>query len=63
MDIRIHQDGSMVGLEIVSDTAKTWVDENVDSEGYQWLGNTLWVEARFAGTVAHGAINDGLTVE
>jgi hypothetical protein len=38
----------MVGFTMLSDDAKQWLDENVETEGWQWLGNILWVDMRSA---------------
>jgi len=42
--------------------AKQWVDENVQSEPWQWLGNSLVVETRLAWGLAIGMKNAGLVL-
>lgn len=40
--------------------AKTWIDDNVQTESYHWLGNVLVVEYRYACGLALGMQQDGL---
>jgi len=47
-DITIHDQGSVVGFTPHSGKAWVWFEENVQSEGWQWMGTTLWVDHRFA---------------
>lgn len=60
-DIRIIRSGSMIGLHMLSDRAEAWVDDNVDSKPYQWMGKILWADARFGETVIEGMQAAGLT--
>ena len=62
VDIRICNDGSMVGFIPVSDAGKRWLNDNVASEDWQWLGCTLWVDQRFAGDLIEGMVIGGLAV-
>lgn len=62
MDVQVHNGGSVFQFEIKSAAARTWVDENVGSEGWQWMGNRLCVEHRFAGPLAEGLIEAGFDV-
>jgi hypothetical protein len=62
-DVRFVNHGSLVGIDAVSDAAKTWIDDNVTAEGYMWIGGVLMCESRFAFDIACGMRNDGLEVQ
>jgi len=62
IDIRIHDDGTVVGFTPLTDAARDWIDENVESESWQWLGETLFVDHRMARPLAHGMAADGLEI-
>jgi len=47
----------------LTDRAKLWIDENVETEGWQWLGATLVVETRFAYSLAVGMTDAGLILK
>jgi hypothetical protein len=61
-DLTVRNEGTIV--QIIPNTllARNWISENVQSEGWQWLGMTLCVDHRMAGPLLEGAILDGLTV-
>ena len=44
-------------------TAKDWIGENVQAEGYQWLGKSLCVEHRYVDPLVDGMLSAGLDVE
>ena len=47
-DFQIADHGSIISIKPVSEAARTWVDENVVSEPWQWLGGALCVDIRCA---------------
>jgi hypothetical protein len=47
-DFQIADHGSIISIKPVSDAARQWVDENVVSEPWQWLGGALCVDVRCA---------------
>lgn len=61
-DVRIINDGTLVGLHPISDEAAQWVDDNVHSESWQWLGRILWVDHRMALPVIEGMADAGLVL-
>jgi hypothetical protein len=63
VDFRITDDGSVVGFKPVSEAALDWINENVESEPWQWLGNALWVDHRMAQPLLDGIIEAGFEVE
>lgn len=62
MDVKVMNHGSVVMVEPVSDEAKTWVNENVGLEGWQWMGNSFAVEPRYLGDLLDGMRAEGFTV-
>lgn len=61
-DFRINDQGSVVGFTPVSQSAKEWFDENVQSEGWQWMGNTLYADHRMAQGLIEGIEAEGFEV-
>jgi hypothetical protein len=47
-DFQIADHGSIISIKPVSEAARSWVDENVVSEPWQWLGGGLCVDIRCA---------------
>lgn len=63
-DVIVSNHGSVVGFTLLTETARIWVDDNVETEGWQWLGrSTLCVDWRFAGPLTRGMLDNGLNVE
>lgn len=62
-DFIIDRSGSIIGITPMNQDAREWLDENVQSEGWQWLGETLNVDIRMAGEVVAGMQAAGLNVE
>ena len=44
----------------LTDKAKNWVDENVQLEGWQWLGDGFGVDHHYVEALVEGMIGDGL---
>jgi hypothetical protein len=61
-DLHFSNHGSIITCTPLTDAGQQWIDDNVESEGYQWLGRSLGIEWRFAEAIARGAISDGLKV-
>ena len=47
-DFNISDQGSIFLIRPLNEAARQWLDENVVSEPWQWVGDALCVEARFA---------------
>lgn len=63
-DISIRHDGSVVLFTVNTPAAREWVEENVQLEGWQWMGKSSFaVDARFAHDLADGMQGDGLEIE
>lgn len=61
-DIRVENEGSIFVLRPLTETGEEWICENLASEPWQWLGNALCIEHRFAYEIVTGMKNDGLVV-
>jgi hypothetical protein len=53
-DFHIADHGSIITIAPVSEAARDWIDENVASEPWQWLGGALCVDHRYAGNLIEG---------
>jgi hypothetical protein len=62
-DVRIIQQGSMVGLHMLTDEAEAWFADNVATQPWQWMGKILWVDQRMAEAVVEGLQAEGLTAQ
>jgi hypothetical protein len=61
-DVRVIQNGSMIGLHMLTDDAEAWMADNVATEPWQWMGKILWVDYRMAGAVIEGMQDENLEV-
>ena len=61
-DFSVLNQSSIFLLTPNSESAKEWVDENIDSEA-MWWGNSVVVEHRYIKDIVDGLLNDGFTVE
>ena len=60
VDVQVVNEGTIVLFRPLTDAARTWIDENVNSEDYQWFGGGLCVEHRYANDIVEGMKADGL---
>jgi hypothetical protein len=58
--VDIIDQGTLVGFNPRTEEAKQWFADNVTSEGWQWMGSTLWVDHRMAGPLIDGLAREGL---
>ena len=63
VDVEVYRDGTIVTFTPKTDAATEWIEANVESESYQWLGPALCVEHRYAEPLAAGMMEAGLEVE
>ena len=61
-DLVITNEGPVFIFQPLTDKAREWLEEAVESDPYQWLGNSLAVEHRYAALLAEEAQKDGLTI-
>lgn len=62
-DVTVSGGGTIYLFHLESDTARDWVDDQVQLEGWQWLGRAFAVEHRYVGALIEGMLADGLRVE
>jgi len=61
-DFQIADHGSIISIKPVSEAARAWVDENVVSEPWQWLGGALCVDIRCARNLIDEIAADGFEI-
>ena len=54
--VSIENHGSVVLLRPLSDEARLWIDENVQTEGWQWFGDAFAVEPRYVEPLVRGLL-------
>ena len=62
-DVIVSNEGSVFLLNPVTDAGKEWLKENCRPEGWQWLGQCLAIETRYALDIVEGMQGDGLVVQ
>jgi hypothetical protein len=61
-DILVDDQGSIVRIKAQTNAGRTWIDENVDTVEWTWLGPWLCIDHRMAGDILSGMENDGLVL-
>jgi hypothetical protein len=61
-DILVQNEGTVFVFCPITSQGKEWVSENVHSEPWQWFGDVLVVEHRFAWGLAQGMKDAGLVL-
>jgi hypothetical protein len=61
-DFRCENHGSVFLLIPVTQSAQSWVEENLQSDA-QWFGSGVVVEHRYIWAILEGIQNDGLAVQ
>lgn len=61
-DVVVTNDGSVVSFAPQTPAATAWIEDNVQSESWQWLGKSLVVDHRYAAQLVQGMLDAGLTV-
>lgn len=62
-DFNINDGSSIVSITPLTARAREWMDENVHTESWQWMGPTLAVDARMAQDLIDGIGNEGFICE
>ena len=63
LDVSIENHGSIFLFRILTPAAQKFVDEHLQLEGWEWMGNGVAVEHRFAEDLAIRMMDEhGLTV-
>ena len=47
-------------IELMTQEAEEWVNENLALEPWQWLGGNIGIEHRFVENILYGMTDDGL---
>lgn len=62
-DVTIEDQGSIVVFTIETESARSFIEENVQLESWQWLGqNSFAVDHRFANGLVDGMSDNNLVV-
>src|SRR5262249_55207634 len=61
-DVLVANAGTVFTFCPLTARGKLWIEENVETEGWQWLGATLVVEQRYASGLAQGLVDAGLVL-
>jgi hypothetical protein len=62
-DISVIASGySMIVFQPLSPDGRAWLDENLQTESWQWMGSSVGVDRRYAGAIIDGMRDDGLEV-
>jgi hypothetical protein len=62
-DVLVRNEGTVFVFCALSSRAKRWIQENVQSDAYEWFGNALVVEHRFAWALGTGMKDAGLVLQ
>jgi hypothetical protein len=62
LDFRCENHGSIFLLYPLSESARSWIEENLPSDT-QWFGNAVAVEHRYIWPILEGIQDDGLAVQ
>lgn len=61
-DFTVVDHGSIVQFFFNTPEAKEFIDNNVELEGWQFMGKSFNVDHRYAEGLINGIMNDGLTI-
>ena len=51
---------TVYSLEPITESAKSWIADNVQAEPGQWLGGTLAIEHHYVDDIIAGMVEDGM---
>lgn len=63
VDFEIINQGSLVGFRATNDDALAWLMRETESERWQWLGRTLYVDHRLAPTIIAAIDSEGFSAD
>ncbi len=61
-DVLVRDAGTVFTFCPLTPRAKKWIAENIHLESWQWFGNALVVEHRYALPLVEGMIDEGLVL-
>jgi hypothetical protein len=62
VDVLVRDEGSVVIVSPQTEAAKAWVEENVETSGWQWIGGVFAVEPRMLDNLLFGMEEAGLEI-
>lgn len=62
-DFRVVNLGTIVTFTPISGIAQAWADENVDTPGWAFMGNTICCDHRMAQPILDAIVAEGFVVE
>jgi|TARA_R110000824_G_scaffold155073_1_gene327289 hypothetical protein len=62
-DITVNDQGSIILFTPKSDACKEWIEDNVQLEGWQWLGGGFGVDHSYADSLIDGLQAEGFEVQ
>lgn len=62
-DVLVENHGTIFMLRPQTEAAEQWIEDHVQTEGWQWLGKGLAVDHRYAENLVAGMIEAGLAVQ
>ena len=61
-DFLLYDCGSIIQLTPQTRSAKEWLQANVESEGWQWMGNGLCIDRRMAIGLVEAIVAEGMVL-
>jgi len=62
IDVLVRDEGTIAQLIPLTAAARNWIEDNCNTESWQWLGDALCIEPRYAVAVTEGLRENGYTV-
>jgi hypothetical protein len=63
MDFTIRDEGSVFMFTPLTGICRQWIEEHIQPEGWQWLGNSFAVEHRYAQSIRAALLDAGFNGE
>ena len=61
-DLLVLNDGTLVGLQPLTEASHDWLYDHAQTEPWQWLGGVLWLDHRSAEALTEALSADGFTL-
>ena len=62
VDVKIENEGTISLVTPLNAAAREWIDENIHTESWQWIGGSVAVEPRCLENLIEGMQEAGLQV-
>lgn len=64
IDVEVTDQGTIIIFTLLSEKARKWVQENVETEPWQWLGDVSFaVDSRMSMSLVAGFVDEGMQVD